>query len=67
MCLIALLEFDASVGFRIKVTFVHKQLHAGPLLSERDQCREQAAGPAAAPDQIPCENEARELSFALAT
>ncbi|KAG2625115.1 hypothetical protein PVAP13_3KG189327 [Panicum virgatum] len=28
MCLIALLEFDASDGFRIKVTFVHKQLHA---------------------------------------
>jgi len=67
MCLIALLEFDASDGFRIKVTFVHKQLPAGPLLSERDQCRKQAAGPAAAPDQIPRENEARELSFALVT
>ncbi|PUZ64348.1 hypothetical protein GQ55_3G136700 [Panicum hallii var. hallii] len=31
MCLIALLEFDTSDSFRIKLTFVHKQFHAPPL------------------------------------
>ena len=39
MCLIALLEFDASDGFRIKVTFVHKQLHALHCIGTRSMRR----------------------------